>query len=250
MNALTGKVAIVTGAGGGIGSAITEAFCAEGASVLAVDINGRQSALAQRLGDCCVGFHADVTQSADVKAMVAEAVRRFGRLDVLVNNAGIDGLCVPTPDYPEEEFDRVMAVNCRSVFLGMKFGIPEMLKTGGGSIVNTASTAAINGFAMMPAYCASKGAIVQLTKAAAMEFATRGIRINAICPGPVRTEMTVQIPAAIMKKVIDRTPMARYAEPEEIAKTVVFLASDQSSYVTGFAMLADGGQSSMGIILS
>lgn len=250
MNALTGKVAIVTGAGGGIGSAITEAFCAEGASVVAVDINGKQTALAQRLGDRCVGFHADVTQSADVRAMVEEAVRRFGRLDVLVNNAGIDGLCVPTPDYPEEEFDRVMAVNCRSVFLGMKFGIPVMLKTGGGSIVNTASTAAINGFAMMPAYCASKGAIVQLTKAAAMEFATRGIRVNAICPGPVRTEMTVQIPAAIMKKVIERTPMARYAEPEEIAKTVVFLASDQSSYVTGFAMLADGGQSSMGIILS
>ena len=182
--------------------------------------------------------------------MVDEAVRRFGRLDILVNNAGIDGLCVATPDYPEEEFDRVMAVNCRSVFLGMKYAIPEMLKAGGGSIVNTASTAAVNGFAMMPAYCASKGAIVQLTKATAMEFATRGIRVNAICPGPVRTEMTVQIPAAIMKRVIDRTPMARYAEPEEIAKTVVFLASDQSSYVTGVAMLADGGQSAMGIILS
>jgi len=250
MNALTGKVAIVTGAGGGIGAAITEAFCREGARVVAVDINGRESALAGRLGEGCVGFHADVAKSADVRAMVDEAVRRFGRLDILVNNAGIDGLCVATPDYPEEEFDRVMAVNCRSVFLGMKYAIPEMLKAGGGSIVNTASTAAVNGFAMMPAYCASKGAIVQLTKATAMEFATRGIRVNAICPGPVRTEMTVQIPAAIMKRVIDRTPMARYAEPEEIAKTVVFLASDQSSYVTGVAMLADGGQSAMGIILS
>jgi NAD(P)-dependent dehydrogenase (short-subunit alcohol dehydrogenase family) len=250
MSVLTGKVAIVTGAGGGIGSAIAEAFCREDASVVAVDISGRQSAVAERLGHRCVAVHADVTKSADVKAMVQEAVIRFGRLDILVNNAGIDGLCVATPDYPEEEFDRVMAVNCRSVFLGMKYAIPEMLKTGGGSIVNTASTAAINGFAMMPAYCASKGAVVQLTKATAMEFATRGIRVNAICPGPVRTEMTVQIPAEIMKRVISRTPMARYAEPEEIAKTVVFLASDQSSYVTGITMLADGGQTAMGIILS
>jgi len=250
MNALTGKVAIVTGAGGGIGSAITETFCREGARVVAVDISGRESDVAAPLGDRCVAFRADVTTSADVRGMIQEAVGRFGRLDILVNNAGIDGLCVATPDYPEEEFDRVMAVNCRSVFLGMKYAIPEMLRTGGGSIVNTASTAAVNGFAMMPAYCASKGAIVQLTKATAMEFATRGIRVNAICPGPVRTEMTVQIPAAIMKRVIDRTPMARYAEPEEIAKTVAFLASDQSSYVTGVAMLADGGQSAMGIILS
>ncbi|MGE3600077.1 MAG: SDR family NAD(P)-dependent oxidoreductase [Dehalococcoidia bacterium] len=250
MNALTEKVAIVTGAGGGIGSAITEAFCGEGASVVAVDINGRQNALAEKLGDRCVAFHANVAQSADVKAMIQAAVRRFGRLDILVNNAGIDGLCAATPDYPEEEFDRVMAVNCRSVFLGMKHAIPEMLKTGRGSIVNTASTAGVNGFAMMPAYCASKGAVVLLTKATAMEFATKGIRVNAICPGLVRTEMTIQVPAAIVKRAIDRTPMARYAEPEEIATTVVFLASDQSSYITGATVMVDGGQSAMGIILS
>ncbi|WP_221794108.1 SDR family NAD(P)-dependent oxidoreductase [Aquisediminimonas sediminicola] len=241
MGILKDKVAIITGGSSGIGRAMAERFHAEGARVLLVDINGKQDAVAAEIGPNASGFQADVTKAADVKAMVDAAVERFGRLDILLNNAGTDGVSVSITEYPEEEYERVLAVNVRSVFLGMKYAIPVMRKNGGGAIVNTASTAGVVGFANMPAYCASKGAVVQLTRSAAMECAHEGIRINAVCPGPIRTDMTANIPADIMKAVVGRTPMARYGEPDEIAKVALFLASDLGSFVTGAVMLADGG---------
>lgn len=241
MGLLTDKVAVVTGGSAGIGRAMAERFYAEGARILLVDINGRQDDVAALIGPDVMGFQADVTKAADVKAMVDAAVQRFGRLDILLNNAGTDGASVSITEYPEEEYDRVMTVNGKSVFLGMKYAIPVMRQQGGGAIVNTASTAGVVGFANMPAYCASKGAVVQLTRSAAMECAGEGIRINAICPGPIRTAMTANIPADIMEMVVSRTPMGRYGDPDEMAKVALFLASDLGSFVTGAIMMADGG---------
>ncbi len=241
MGLLKDKCAIITGGASGIGRAMAERFHAEGASILLVDINGKQYDTAAAIGPNTIGFQADVTKATDVQAMVNAAVERFGQLDILVNNAGTDGASVSITEYPEEEYDRVLAVNGKSVFLGMKYAIPVMRKAGGGAIINTASTAGVVGFGNMPAYCASKGAVVQLTRSAAMECAEQGVRINAVCPGPIRTEMTANIPADIMKAVIGRTPMARYGVPDEIAKVALFLASDLASFVTGAVMLADGG---------
>ena len=177
---LRGKVALVTGAGSGIGNAIAERFIAEGAKVVAVDISGNQNAVAEKLGPNCVPFHADVSKSADVQAMLAAAVSKFGGLHVLCNNAAIEGHMAPVGEYPEEEWEKVMAINLRSVFLGMRYGIPLMLKSGGGSIVNTASMAAMVAFPNMAAYCAAKGVVKQLTKTAAIEYAAQGRRANAI----------------------------------------------------------------------
>lgn len=241
MGLLTDKVAIITGGAAGIGRAMAERFHAEGARILLVDINGKQNETASQIGPEVIGFQADVTKAADVKAMVDAAVEHFGRLDILLNNAGTDGASVSITEYPEDEYDRVLAVNGKSVFLGMKYAIPVMRKQGSGAIVNTASTAGVVGFANMPAYCASKGAVVQLTRSAAMECAGEAIRINAICPGPITTAMTASIPADIMELVIGRTPMGRYGNPDEMAKVALFLASDLGSYVTGAVMMADGG---------
>jgi NAD(P)-dependent dehydrogenase (short-subunit alcohol dehydrogenase family) len=240
MALLTGKVAIVTGAGSGIGAAIVETFHREGALVFAVDISGRQEEIAARLGAGCTPLRADVSIAHDFAAAISDTVQRAGRLDILVNNAGIDGQIALTADYDEDEFDRVMSVNAKSVFLGMKYAIPEMLKSGGGAIVNTASTASLVGFSQMPAYCASKGAVLMLTRTAALEYAQKGIRVNAICPGPTRTEMTKHLPADLIQQVVATTPIARYADPSELANSALFLASDLSSYVTGTYLAVDG----------
>lgn len=241
MGLLKGKVALVTGAGSGIGAAIAERFAQESAEVYAVDVTGRQEQLAERLGGWCTPLHADVSRKEDVRAMIQKTVESAGRLDILVNNAGIDGAIALTADYDEDEFDRVMAVNARSVFLGMKYAIPEMLKTGGGAIINTASTASLVGFSRMPAYCASKGAVLMLTRTAALEYAQQGIRVNAICPGPTRTEMTNHLPADLIAHVVNTTPIGRYADAAELASSALFLASDLSSYVTGTYLAVDGG---------
>ncbi|MFA7584747.1 MAG: SDR family oxidoreductase [Novosphingobium sp.] len=241
MGLLTGKIAIVTGAGSGIGAAIVETFHREGAQVVAVDISGRQKELAARLGAGCTPLHADVSIARDVAEAIAQTVDRAGRLDILVNNAGIDGQIALTADYDEQEFDRVMSVNAKSVFLGMKYAIPEMLKTGGGAIINTASTASLVAFSRMPAYCASKGAVLMLTRTAALEYAQQAIRVNAICPGPTRTEMTKHLPPDLIQQVVATTPIGRYADPGELANAALFLASDLSSYVTGTYLAVDGG---------
>jgi NAD(P)-dependent dehydrogenase (short-subunit alcohol dehydrogenase family) len=242
---LAGKVAVVTGAGSGLGAAIVETFVREGAKVVAADISGHQDKVAENVGGDCLPLRTDVTSTSDVKAMLDRAVSEFGRLDILCNNAGIDGHVALTGDYPVEEFDKVWAVNGRGVFLGMTHAIPLLLATGGGSIVNTASMASSVAFPGMPAYCASKGAVEMLTKTAAAEYAGQGIRVNAICPGPIRTGITDSLPPDLIAGVVKATPIGRYGTPAEVANLALFLASDESSFITGEAILIDGGYTTL-----
>lgn len=238
---LQDKVAIVTGAASGIGMGMAEEFVAEGARVIAVDVSGAEEELARRLGDNCVAFHGDVSKSADVQSMIEAAISEFGKLNVLCNNAGIDGHVAPTGEYPEEEFDKVIAINCRGVFLGMRYGIPKLLEAGGGTIINTSSMADRVAFPGMSAYAATKGAVTMLTKNAAAEYAAKGIRVNAICPGPIRTGITDTLPPDLINGVVAATPMARYGTTTEVGRLAVFLASGESSFITGETILIDGG---------
>lgn len=242
---LDGKVAVVTGAGSGIGTGIAEEFVNEGAKVVAVDVSGQQEDVAKRLGENCLPVHADVSKGSDVAAMIESAVSHFGKLDILCNNAGIDGAVAFTGEYPEEEFDRVFGVNGKGVFLGMRHAIPKMLENGGGSIVNTASMAAMVAFPGMPAYCAAKGAVAMLTKVGAAEYANQNIRVNAICPGPIRTHITDTLPKELIDGVVNATPMSRFGTPNEVGKLAVFLASDESSFITGDLILIDGGYTTL-----
>jgi NAD(P)-dependent dehydrogenase (short-subunit alcohol dehydrogenase family) len=238
---LKGKVAVVTGAGSGIGAAMAARFCEEGAHVVAVDISGEQNALAARLGDVCMPIHADVSKGADVQAMLQAAVTRWGRLDILCNNAGIDGAMQPAAEYSEAEFDRVWSITGRSVFLGTRYAVPLMLAHGGGSIVNTASVASVVAVPHMVAYCTAKGAVLQMTRTFAVEYAKQGVRVNAILPGAIDTAITRGMPAAFMDAATQATPMGRMGAPVEMANLALFLASDEASFVTGAAMAADGG---------
>ncbi len=242
---LEGKVAVITGAGSGIGAGIAEEFVKEGAKVVAVDISGQQEDIAKRLGSNCFAVHADVSKGADVQNMLDAAISHFGKLDALCNNAGIDGAVAHTGDYPEEEFDRVFSVNGRGVFLGMRYAIPKLLANGGGVIVNTASMASMVAFPGMPAYCAAKGAVAMLTKTAAAEYAGQNIRVNAICPGPIRTQITDSLPQDLIDGVVKATPLGRYGTASEVGKLAVFLASDESSFITGDTILIDGGYTTL-----
>lgn len=242
---LEGKVAVITGAGSGIGAASAELFCREGAKVIAVDISGKQEDVARRIGDSCIPFRADVSKSSDVQAMLNKAVSTFGRLDILYNNASIIGEMSPTGEYSEEGFDEVWAVNGRSVFLGLRYAIPLMLKTGGGSIVSTSSMAAVVAFNAEVAYCGAKAAVYMMTKVAAVEYANQGIRVNTILPGAIKTGMTAGMDQAALAVVDKATPMGRMAEPIEVANLALFLASDESSFITGSAILVDGGYTSI-----
>lgn len=238
---LNGKVAVITGAGSGMGAAMVEAFCAEGAKVVAADISGKQNALAERIGSACYPVQVDVSDGDSIQAMLASAIKQFGRLDILCNNAGIQGAYGKTADYDLTEFDRVWATNGRGVFMGMKYAIPLMLKTGGGSIINTSSMAALVVFPAMPAYSASKAAVSMLTKLTAAEYAAENIRVNAILPGAIDTGMTQAMPSADLAAAVKATPMGRIGRPSEIANLAVFFASDESSFVTGTLVPVDGG---------
>jgi NAD(P)-dependent dehydrogenase (short-subunit alcohol dehydrogenase family) len=242
---LRDKTALVTGAGSGIGRAIVERFIAEGARVVAVDISGKQNELADALGANCLPFHADVSRSQDVQAMMAAATSTFGALHVLCNNAAIEGFMAPVAEYPEDEWEKVIAINLRSVFLGMRYAIPLMLKNGGGSIVNTASMAASVAFPNMSAYCAAKGGVKQLTKTAAVEYAAVGIRANAICPGTINTAITAALPPDYINAIINANPVKRIADPIEVAHLALFLASDESSFITGTEITIDGGYTAL-----
>lgn len=242
---LEGKAAIVTGAGSGMGRAIVERFCREGARVLAVDISGKQDALASEIGEACVPFQADVSNSEQVQAMLQAAMSTFGALHILCNNAGIQGPIVAATDYPEDAYEQVMAVNARSVFLGMRYGIPLMLQSGGGSIVNTASMASVVAFPQLLAYCGSKGAVRMMTKAAAIEYASQGIRVNCFCPGSIMTGMLSGMPDEYVDAVIEANPVKRVGEPREIADLALFLASDESSFITGTEIVIDGGYTAL-----
>ena len=241
MGRLKDKVAIVTGAGSGIGAATARRFHEEGAKVVLADISGEQEVLAKELGDGAFAVGTDVSSSDSVKAMIAAAVGEFGRLDVLHNNAGIDGEIHQVADMPEAAWDQVQAINLRGVFLGIHHAIPEMLKTGGGSIINTASMAATVAFPGMASYCAAKGGVVMLTKTAAAEYAAQGIRVNTISPGTIRTAITAHLPQDMINGIIDRNPVGRIAEASEVASLAVFLASDESAFITGADHLIDGG---------
>jgi NAD(P)-dependent dehydrogenase (short-subunit alcohol dehydrogenase family) len=246
---LDGKVAFVTGAASGIGRATALAFAREGAKVVAADIdqprNQETLRMVEDLGGEGLAVSCDVTRGEDVQTALTKTVERFGRLDYAFNNAGAEQQPKPMAEMTEEEWDRIIAINLRSVFLCLKYEIPLMLRYGGGAIVNTSSGAGIKVFGRGAAYAAAKHGVVGLTKDAALDYAPSNIRINAICPGIIDTEMMDRFTGGTPEerdRVIAQEPIGRMGRPDEIAAAVVWLCSDAASFVTGHAMVADGGQ--------
>ena len=252
MALLDGKVGLVTGAGAGIGRAAALKCAQEGAKVMVADVNEDGAAqtveMIEEAGGEAAWFVADVSRAEDVKALVAKTVERFGGLDYAYNNAGIEGKVVPLMEQSEENFDRIIAVNLKGVFLCMKYEIEQMLKNGGGAIVNVASVAGLIGFPGLSPYVASKHGVNGLTKNAALEYSKFGIRVNSICPGGIDTRM--------LDSLADQTtggkgsssevlgplhPIGRIGEPEEVAELVVWLCSPRASFVTGANIPIDGG---------
>jgi NAD(P)-dependent dehydrogenase (short-subunit alcohol dehydrogenase family) len=247
---LEGRSAIITGAASGIGRAAATVFSAVGASVTLVDRNvegGRETlARVHEAGGAGQFVQADIGAASDVSAFVDAAVTAFGRIDCAFNNAGISSNIYSAVDeYDDDEWDRVLRINLKGVYLCMKYEVRAMLSTGGGAIVNTASNLAEVGQYNMPAYCASKAGVVGLTKASALDYAKRNIRVNAIMPGVVDTPMVsahvlVKMPQ-IAQQLRDQHPIGRFGTPEEIANVALFLCSDAATFVTGHAMAVDGG---------
>jgi NAD(P)-dependent dehydrogenase (short-subunit alcohol dehydrogenase family) len=246
MNRLDGKVALITGGGSGMGLVASRRFAEEGARVVVVDTNAdaaRQAA--EALGDQGHSVAADVSRADDCAAMVASAVDTFGGLHVLYNNAGVfpadDGGVLETP---EATWERVMEINLKGVWLGCKAAIPAMVESGGGSIINVASFVALVGAATAQiAYTSSKGGVLAMTREIAVEWARRGIRANSLCPGPVDTPLLAELMSDPDRKArrLVHIPMGRLARAEEIVEAALFLASDESSYVTGSSLVVDGG---------
>jgi NAD(P)-dependent dehydrogenase (short-subunit alcohol dehydrogenase family) len=245
-----GKVAFVTGGANGIGRAAALAFAREKASVVVADIseqaNHDTARMIEETGGRALAVRCDVTRAADVKAAMDKTVEAFGRLDFAFNNAGIEPRKpAPTADYDEEEWNRIIDINLRGVFLCMKHEIPLILKQGGGAIVNTSSGAGIIGIKGSPAYTAAKHGVIGLTRAAALDYAAQKIRVNAVCPGYIDTPMMDRFTGGTPEgraKVIAEEPVGRMGKPEEIAAAVVWLCSDAAAFVIGHAMVMDGGQ--------
>ena len=241
---LEGKVAIVTGGANGIGEATVRDMVNEGAKVIIADIDDEKGkALAEEFnkdGKKAAYCNTDVNKEAEVEAMVKLAKDEFGKLDILFSNAGIGNL-VPTAELELENWQRVIDINLTGVFLSAKHAIPVMLETGGGSIINAASMLGHVGQAETAAYTASKGGVVNMTRALAVEYAKDGIRVNAVCPGYVNTSLLDQLDEEMINHLISLHPINRLAEPEEIAKVTTFLASDDASFITGANLLVDGG---------
>ncbi|KTS38644.1 oxidoreductase [Methylobacterium indicum] len=253
MRRLSRKVAIITGAAGGIGSAMAVSFAREGATLLLVDrdeaaLNGLVARIGPERCSTCV---ADISDPEDVERATATAVDRYGRLDILMSNAGIEGRVLPLAEYPLDAFDRVMAVNVRGVFLSLRAAMPAMQESGGGSIVITSSIAGLRGFAGLSAYAASKHAVLGLMRCAALEGAAYGIRVNTIHPSPIETRMMRAIEEgaapgaaeAAKAEFAARIPAGRYGTPEEVAALALFLAGDESGFCSGGAYSVDGAMS-------
>ncbi|TMW70094.1 SDR family NAD(P)-dependent oxidoreductase [Alteribacter natronophilus] len=248
-----GKVVVITGAAGGIGKEAVKSFSNDGAKVTLVDLD--QEALDQAAAELdlndgqYITVAADVGNEAQVKNFIEKTVEAFGTVDVLFNNAGIEGKVLPIPDYPSELFDKVLDVNVKGVFYGLKYAMPIMKENKGGSIINTASVAGLGGTAGVSAYITSKHALLGLTKTAALEGAPDGIRVNAVCPSPVNNRMMRSLEAgfspenaeAAQKSFAAAIPLGRYAENHEIADLVYFLASEKASFITGGIYTIDGG---------
>jgi len=244
-----GKVAFVTGAANGIGRAAALAFAREGASVVVADVseqgNLETSRMIEELGARALAVRCDVSRAEDVRAALDKTVEAFGRLDFAFNNAGVEQPVMGAADITLEQWTRIIDIDLRGVFLCMKHEIPLMLKQGRGAIVNTSSGAGVKGFRGQAAYCAAKYGVVGLTKAAALDYAPSHIRVNAVCPGIIDTPMMQRFSGGTpegREVVIAQEPVGRMGRPEEIAAAVIWLCSDAAAFVTGHAMVIDGGQ--------
>jgi NAD(P)-dependent dehydrogenase (short-subunit alcohol dehydrogenase family) len=254
---LKDKVALVTGGGSGIGQATCLAFSKAGARVMVVDINAEAAASTcdniRAAGGEAEAFCANVSQATEVQAYVQQAIRHFSRIDCFFNNAGIEGTVAATSEYPEDVFDQVIATNLKGVFLGLKYVLAHMIQQSSGAVINTASVAGVVGAPGMCAYSASKHAILGLTRTAAAEVARYGVRVNAVCPSAIQTRMISALenmiepdnPESVRDQFVARNPTGRYGLPEEVAQTVIFLASDAASFINGEAMMVDGGRTAV-----
>ncbi len=245
------KVALVTGAASGIGRATALAFAREGTNVIVSDVavqGGEETVrLIKEAGGEATFVTCDVSQSEEVKTLVTKAVDTYGRLDYDINIAGIEGTLATTADYPEDVWNKVIAINLTGPYLCMKYALPQMLKQGAGVIVNMASILGVVGFATAGAYTAAKHGLIGLTQVAALEYATQGIRVNAVCPGFIETPMVMERGLAagshseVYQQIARLHPMKRLGKPEEIAAAVVWLCSEAASFVTGHTLIVDGG---------
>jgi len=248
MSSFQSKVALITGGSSGIGRATALAFAREGAKVIVASRRENESRETVRLvreaGSEGLFVKTDVSKEADVKEMVEKTIKAYGRLDFAFNNAGIEQLPTPLAEQTEETFNQITNINVKGVWLSMKYEIPQMLKNGGGAIVNTSSIAGLIGFPGIPLYVASKHAVLGLTRSTALEYAKSNIRVNAVCPGAVETEMFerfVKDNEQVRDQVMAMHPIGRSGRPEEIAHAVVWLCSDRASFITGQSLALDGG---------
>ncbi len=254
----SGKSVVVTGGGNGIGRAAVLEFAKAGARVGVVDRDAQAIAtVAEEVkaqGGTAIAISADVTKAADVRGYVDQTIAAFGTIDCFFNNAGIEGSIGPIMDYDEDDFDRVLAVNVRGVFLGLKYVLPVMTAQGSGAIVNTASVAGLVGTPGMSAYCASKHAVLGIMRSVSGEVARQGVRVNAVCPGPVETRMIEDVqkkinaedPQGVKARYQAAIPSGRYSTPEEIAGVVLFLCSNAAANVSGMHFVVDGGRTATG----
>ncbi len=245
-NEFTGKVALVTGGAFGIGSATAIEFAARGSKVVVVDWIEDSNCIKQieAAGGTALFIKCDVSQRSMIQETIQKTIETFGRLDFAFNNAGVEGNMGNTMECTEDNWDKTIGVNLKGIWQCMKYEIPEMLKNQKGVIVNCASIAGMVGYPGLPAYVASKHGVVGLTKTAALEFALKGIRVNAVCPGAIKTPMIDRLTGnkkEVEEQYAAMEPMGRLGRPEEVAKAVVWLCSDEASFITGHAMAVDGG---------